>query len=163
MAARGVFFILSEQQAQALLTANDDEQVRQIVGVIEDRWDLDNLVECDKAWDAMHRLLTDGELDCGNGRYPWNQVVLGPKQLHEADDYFVSFVSPEQVRDVASALQGITQEWFAERYRSVVPSDYALEHGNDDLEYTWAWFQGVRDLYAKAAARQRAVVFTVDQ
>jgi len=90
------------------------------------RW---HVAACDKSWDALHRLLTDGELGCGNGRYPWSHVVLGPKQLHEADDYFISFVSPEQVRDVAAALQPITRESFAERYRTIVPRDYVLLPG----------------------------------
>jgi hypothetical protein len=32
--------------------------------------------------------------------------------------------------------------------------------GND---YTWHWFEQVRDFYRKAAAANRAVIFTVDQ
>ena len=163
MACRGVFFALTDEQAATLLAAEGDEAVLVAVEAIEEAWDKDNLAACDKSWDALHRLLTDGELECGNGSYPWSHVVLGPKQLHEADDYFVSFVSPEQVRDVAAALTPVTREWFAERYRTVVPSDYASEYGDEDLDYTWSWFQGVRDLYAKAAERGQAVVFTVDQ
>ena len=163
MACRGVFFALTTEQAERLLAARADEEVLAAVEAIEEAWDEDNLAACDKSWDAMHRLLTDGQLECGNGQYPWNHAVLGPKQLHGADDYYVSFVSPAQVGDVAAALMSITPEWFAARYRTVVPSNYAPEYGDEDLEYTWSWFQGVRDLYAKASARGRAVVFTVDQ
>ena len=125
MACRGVFFALTSEQAESLLAARGDEEVLVAVEAIEEAWDEDNLAECDKSWDALHRLFTNGALECGNGSYPWSHVVLGPKQLHEADDYFVSFVSAEQVRDVVAALQPITREWFAERYRTVVPSDYA--------------------------------------
>jgi Domain of unknown function (DUF1877) len=118
---------------------------------------------CDKAWDAMHRCLTDGRLEDGNGDYPLNHVVLGPRQLHKGPHNIVSFVSPEQVRDVAAALEPITPEWFRDRYRTIVPSDYAPGYGEEDLEYTWDWFDGVRALYASAATQGRAVIFTVDQ
>jgi len=89
--------------------------------------------------------------------------VLGPRQLHEGDDYIVSFVSPDQVRDVAAALQPLTEDWFQERYQSIVPKDYAPEYGVEDQQYTWDWYQGVRELSTKAAERGRSVVFTVDQ
>ena len=86
-----------------------------------------------------------------------------PRQLHEGNSYMVSLVSPEEAKAVAEALRPITAEWFHERYVTVVPKDYAPEYGSEDLEYTWSWFQGVRELYEKAAERGRAVLFTVDQ
>jgi hypothetical protein len=121
------------------------------------------LAECDKAWDALHRCLTDGKLEYGNGPYPLNHCVLSPQQLHRGDDYIISLVSPKNVQEVAGALKDVTIEWFQQQYRTVVPKDYAFEYGEEDLEYTWDWFQGVRDLYIKAAERGRAVIFTVDQ
>lgn len=163
MACRGVFFAITDEDAKAVLSATDDEQLMAVIERIETAWDLDNLAECDKAWDAMHRALTDGRLEYGNGAYPLNHVVLGSRQLYDGDEYIVSFVAPEQVREIAAALQSVTPEWFEHKYRTVVPKDYALEYGDEDLEYTWEWFQSVFDLYSKAAARGRAVIFTVDQ
>jgi len=32
-----------------------------------------------------------------------------------------------------------------------------------DFEYTWAYFEGVREFYEKAAAENRWSIFTVDQ
>ena len=163
MACRGVFFALTDNQAAALLAARDDVQVKSRIEEIETAWDTDNLAECDKAWDAMHRCLTDGRLEDGNGAFPLNHVVLGPRMLHKGDGYIVSFVSAEQVRQVASALAAVTEEWFQRQYRTVVPKNYALEYGEEDLQFTWAWFEDVRQLYRKAAERGRAVIFTVDQ
>jgi hypothetical protein len=37
------------------------------IEAIEEAWDLDHLAESDKAWDAIHRCLTDGQLDAGGG------------------------------------------------------------------------------------------------
>ena len=163
MACRGVFFAITAEQADALLGADGDEQLMGLIETIEQAWDKDNLAECDKAWDAMHRALTDGQLEYGNGPYPLSHCVLGPRQLHEGDDYIVSLVSPDRVREVAAALQSVTEEWFQHRYRTVVPKDYAPEYGEEDLHYTWDWFQGVRELYARATERARAIIFTVDQ
>jgi len=163
MACRGVLFAITPGQANALLRANDDDSVMALIGAIEETWDEDNLAECDKAWDAMHRCLTDGRLEYGNGPDPLNHCILGPRQLHQGDSYIVSLVSAEKVREVAPALKDLTEEWFRQQYHTIVPKDYAPEYGEQDLDYTWDWFKGVRELYAKAAERGRAVIFTVDQ
>lgn len=163
MACRGVYFAITDEQTATLLAADGDDGLMAAIEAIEESWDEDNLAECDKAWDALHRALTDGRLKYGNGEYPFSHCVLGPRQLYEGDDYIVSYVSPDQVRDVAAALKPLTEEWFQERYRSIVPNDYAPEYGADDQQYTWNWFQGIRELYTKAAERGRSVVFTVDQ
>ena len=163
MGCRGVFFAITPGQASALLAANDDDSVMALVEAIEETWDKDNLAESDKAWDAMHRCLTDGRLEYGNGADPLNHCVLGPQQLHHDDSYIVSLVSPEKVRQVAAALRDVTEDWFRQQYRTIVPRDYSPEYGEEDLDYTWEWFKGARELYAKAADRGRAVIFTVDQ
>src|SRR5262245_39824318 len=114
-----------------------------LVEAIEQRWDADTLAECDKSWDAMHRCLTDGRLEDGSGAYPFSHVVLGPRQLHSGGDYIVSLVEPAEVRDVAAALSNVASEWFAERYRRLVPKNYSPNYGDQDLEYTWSWFENV--------------------
>jgi hypothetical protein len=163
MACRGVFFAITAEQQGKLLEAEDDEALMTVIETIEEAWDAEHLTECDKSWDAMHRTLTNGRLDNGNGDYPLSHCVLGPRQLHKGDDYIVSLVEPSEVRDVSRALERVTEEWFLDRYRSLVPRDYALEYGEIDMRYTWDWFQAVRELYRRAAAEQRAVLFTVDQ
>lgn len=105
MASRGVHFAIAAEQAEALLAADGNDALMKLIEAIEEAWDKDNLAESDKAWDAMHRCLTDGQLEYGNGSYPLNHCVLGPRQLHAGDDYIVSLVSPEEVRDVAKALE----------------------------------------------------------
>src|SRR5262249_33050119 len=107
MACRGVHFAITAEPAEALLAAHGDEALMSLIEEIEEAWDGENLAESDKAWDAMHRCLTDGQLGCGNGPYPLNHCVLGPRQLYEGDDYVVSLVSADEVRDVANALQTV--------------------------------------------------------
>ena len=163
MACRGVHFAITTEQAEALLAAKGDEDVMSLIESIEETWDTANLAESDKAWDAMHRCLTDGTLGSGNGTYPLNHCVLGPRQLHGGDDYIVSLALPNEVRDVADALQVATPEWFGEKYSTVLPRDYAPEYGNKDLDYTWSNFEDVKRLFEKASQTGRAVIFTVDQ
>jgi hypothetical protein len=163
MACRGVHFAVTEQQATALLEAADDDAVRDIIEGFEETWEKGYLAESDKAWDAIHRSLTDGQLESGGGAYPFSHCVVGPRQLYEGDEYIVSLVLPNEVRDVAHALRDVTESWFKERYASVVPHDYAPEYGDQDRDYTWSYFEEVRDLFAKAAESGRAIVFTVDQ
>jgi hypothetical protein len=185
MACRGIFLAITPDQAEALLAASDDHALIEAVQDIEMAWDEDNLAQCDKAWDAMHRVLTDGSLGdphaggrglweykprdrsgqgrFGNGPEPLRHCVLGPNQLHHGDEYIVSLVSPDKVKEVSAALMSISKEWFDDRYRTLVPHDYAPEYGDVDREYTWGWFQSVRELYGKAAERGRFVLFTVDQ
>lgn len=162
MGSRGVFFALTGEQLTALLAAEDDDDRRQVLADVEEAWDTEHLAECDKSWDALHRALGDGTLTPGAGAYPLDHCVLGPVQLLDDEDDVVSLVTPAAVVDVARALEALTEEGFARLYRTVVPPDYAPEYGDEDLGYSWDWFQEIRELYRRAAQEGRAVVFSVN-
>jgi hypothetical protein len=38
-----------------------------------------------------------------------------------------------------------------------------VDLSEEDLDYTWDWFQEVRELYVRAAAAGRWMLFTADQ
>jgi hypothetical protein len=163
MAGRGVLFALTKEQVKALLAAETDDEVMEVVETVEEAWDEAHLAELDKAWDAMHRALSDGSLDNDGGEAPLNLALLGGKHLYDGDDYVVTLVDADKVPDVAKALAAIDEAAFRERYFRLVPKDYAPEYGEEDLAYTWSNFADVVSLYAQAAREGRAVVFTVDQ
>jgi hypothetical protein len=164
MAARGVHFAITSDQLARVLAASNDDDLMQVIEQIEEAWDKDNLAESDKAWDAIHRCLTNGSLLYESGEYPLNHVICGGRQLHQGEDYVVSLVTPEQVRDVSAAMAPLAEDWMRERYFSLLKADsYDGEIGDEDFGYTWTWFENVRDLYRKAAASGRAVIFTIDQ
>ena len=165
MACRGVLFAITAEEAGRLKAARgDDAKVLSIVQEeIEAAWDAEHLCETDKAWDAIHRCLTDGKLRFGRVEYPRNLCILGGEQLHEGDDYIVSLLSPDQVKEVSEALKPITQEWLRDRYFAIDSEEYSLPFGDEDFEYTWEWFEGVRQFYQKAANEGRWTLFTVDQ
>ena len=163
MASRGVHFAITSEQAAAFLTADGDDAVMALLQDIEKAWDKDNLAESDRAWDAMHRCLTNGTLEYGGGEYPLSHGILGPRQLLEEEGYIICLVQADEVPDVANAMRAISAEAFRQRYFELVPKDYAPEYGPQDEEYTWKNFQNVRGLFEKAAVSRRAVVFAVDQ
>ncbi|MEP7051379.1 MAG: DUF1877 family protein [Pseudomonadota bacterium] len=160
MASRGVHFAITSEQVAAFLTADGDEAVLALLAEIEQAWDEDNLAESDKAWDALHRCLTNGTLEYGGGDYPLSHCILGPRQLLEEDGNIVCLVQTDEVPDVANALRAISAEAFGQRYAELMPK--APDDGRAEQEDAWSHLQKLRVLFEKAAARRRAVVFTVD-
>jgi len=160
-----VLFAITSEQAHRLKTArgNDDAVLSQIQDEIEEAWDKDHLCETDKAWDAIHRCLTNGKLGFDGVEYPRNLCILGGEQMHEGDDYIVSLLTPDQVKEVSEALKPITQEWLRSRYSGIDGDDYGLNLGDEDFDYTWENFEDVREFYRKAASDGRWTIFTVDQ
>jgi hypothetical protein len=163
MSARGVHFAVTPAQAKKLLAAKTDRKLMELVDEIEESWQKPFVVETDKAWDAIHRCLTDGSLLYVSGEYPLNHCICGGRQLFRGRDYTVSFVSAPEVKDVAVAIAKITRAWMRKRYDQIDPEDYAeVEMGDEDFGYTWQNFLDVRRFYKKAAEAGRAVIFTVD-
>jgi hypothetical protein len=170
MGCRGVYFALTEDDVKKLMGADNDAHVKEVIQEdIEQRWDKDWLQETDKAWDAMHRCLTDGTLTC-EGKSILEKCVLGGKQLHQGGEYIVSFLTPGEVKDVSEALKPISQDWFRKKCFSLKKkflwfdmTDYEGPMGEDDYGYTWSYFEETRKFFQKASEAGRAVVFTVDQ
>lgn len=165
MACRGVLFAIDSETADALRAIDsDDSRVEYIQEVIEEDFFTNHrewLAETDKAWDCMHRALTDGNLGWGNGAYPLNHVILGGESLHEGTEYIITLKNPQQVSDVAAALRYVTAESFATGFRQIDETE--LNGGFDeDFGYTWDYFNEVRDFWLRAAELGRHVIFTVD-
>lgn len=163
MSARGVHFAVTSAQEKHLLAAKSDRKLMALVEEIEEAWEGPFLVETDKAWDAIHRCLTDGTLLYVSGEYPLNHCICGGRQLFRGRDYTVSYVSAPQVKDVALALARITRAWMRRRYNRIDPEEYdEVEMGDEDFNSTWDAFLDVRRFFRRAAKAGRAVIFTVD-
>ena len=165
MPCRGVHFAITSEQLGSVLAASNDDDLMKVIERIETAWDEENLAQSDKAWDAIHRCLTDDVSGEGSdGEYPLNHVICGGRPLHRGEEYIVSLVTPEQVREVSTAIDPVAEHWMRERYFSLLkPDRHDGEVDEVDFQYTWTWFENIRDLYRKAAGSGRAVIFTVDQ
>lgn len=160
----GVHFAIDAETAARLLAAEDDEDVIAIIEEIEGDPEADvDQCESHKAWDAIHRSITDGLLTHDNGEYPLNATILGGRQLYEGDDYIVSLLAPHQVRDVAESLALVDRDRLLTGYRSIDVDDYGGDIGDQDFEYTWTNFTKVAAFFRRAANAGRHVVFTVDR
>ncbi|HEY7222820.1 MAG TPA: DUF1877 family protein [Micromonosporaceae bacterium] len=158
----GYHFVLTPDQQRRLLAAadaGDQDAVGEIVEEIEetDSYTDDLRVGTDKAWDAIHRCLSDGSLDPDGGVYPLSYAILGGRHLH--DDYYVCYVSAAEVRDVAAALVGIDEPELRRRYDRI-GEDYQQPRDDVDFQYTWENFVDVCAFYGRAAAAECAVIFT---
>ncbi|MBI3855796.1 MAG: DUF1877 family protein [Planctomycetes bacterium] len=162
MACRGLHFALSSEDSARLLAAEGNDAVRAILQEIEKRGDKAWRADSGTAWDAMHRCLSNGTLYYDEGEYPLNRTLLGGKHLYEGDDTVAAYAEPNEVKDVAAALAPLNEAAFRVRYDAIDPDEYDGEHGDADFKAAWEAFLVVRDLYRKAAAGGRAVVFTVD-
>jgi len=165
MACRGVHFAITDEDLEALRAAESDEDLIEVIQEeIEERWEKAQgfVCETDKAWDAIHRCLTDGRLEFENGNEPLSLCILGGEQLHSGDDYIVSLVLQPQLRPLADALTKITQEFMRERYFEL-PDDYDMAKSQEDCQYTWDWFSDLPEFFDRAEKAGRHVIFTVDQ
>ena len=167
MSCLGVHFALTENEAAHLRSLNDEQaRLEHLQEVIEETYFGKHphlKAESDKSWDAMHRALADGQLSWDCGRYPLNHAVLAGELLYTESDYIMSLKTPQQVRDIAAALPAITEDEFRRRYFAIDAKSYGLPLTDEDFRYTWDSFQGVRDLYSRAAKEGRFVLFTADQ
>ena len=161
MACRGVHFALTLDEADRIKAASGDEDLMAAVEEIEERWDREWLMETDKAWDAIHRCLTGGNLD--HGTTSLHKCILGEASLHGGDDYIVNLLDPAEVKEVAVAIRGIDESSMRRSYFAIDPNDYLFPPDEEDFGYTWANFQDLRTFFEKAALHGRAVIFTVDQ
>src|SRR5262245_47219430 len=120
MACRGVHFSLSKDEIEQLRAISEETaRVAYLLNVIEEEYfanQPERKAESDKAWDAMHRTLSDGELSWDGGDYPLNHVVLGGELLYTESDFIMVLKTPDQVRDVAELLPTVTEREFRRRY-----------------------------------------------
>lgn len=163
MACRGVHFAIEPTEAERLTKADADERLSIIQDEIEQRWDEEWTYETDKAWEAVHRTLTNGQLSLENGEYPLKLCILGGKALYSGANYIVSLVTPEEAGDVGRALANISAEDFRQRYFKIDPAIYGRNVDEGDFACTWEYFSGLSDFFQRASANRRFVIFTVDQ
>ena len=162
MACRGVHFALTEEEASRLMDTPgaDNDFLMSFVEEVEERWDKEWLQETDKSWDAIHRCLTDGKLEWGDT--PFHKCILGNDNIYQGDDYIINFLNPEEVKEVAAAIKDIDRDELRRRYDAIDTDTYG-DLSDGDFEYTWSWFRHLPDFFQKAAAADRAVLFSVDQ
>ncbi|GAA4469528.1 YfbM family protein [Novipirellula rosea] len=164
MACRGVHFALTDEQREQLLAIveSQGDVISFIQEDIEEQWDTEWLCETDKAWDTIHRCLTDGTLSDDDST-PFHWCVLNGSRVYVGDDYIVSFVDAPNVKQVSEAIAPLSESEFRTRYNAIDQQDYGVPLSDEDFKYTWSYFTALRDLFSRAATANRSVLFSVDQ
>jgi len=167
MGCLGVHFAITFEEVEKLKSFKDDsDRLNYLQEEIEDEYfgsHEDLLAQSDKAWDAIHRALSDGDLSYTTGPYPLRLTVIGGEPLYYETDYILSLKTPKEVKDIALALEAITKDEFYRKYDRIDQGKYGVPKTPEDRAYTWGWLIGVVNLYKTASAEGRYVLFTADQ
>lgn len=180
MGCLAVLFALNEQEVEKLRLVERKERSDYMHEEIEEIFFNDYpeyTCELDKSWDAMHRMLTDGNLDFENKFPPLCNVIFGGEFLYglmressgevivpeEEGDEFMILKTPEQVAEIARVLPKRTKEECHNCYDMIDEEDYGFQTDEEDFEYTWEYLQDSLEFWKKAAEEKRYVLFTVDR
>ena len=169
---------LSQSDAEAWLTQQIWDQDK------DDEWELDLLKSALK----LHVCLT-GEASDGVGKnYPWNKCFFGERVLCNTEVYG-SLLLPDEVKDVAAALENVNRAWFKDLYfqnkpwrhnrfrltklglsnlwglwtsrvKVLEPEQPAAEEAEEEIDWLFERVLDMRDFFRRCAQENRAVVFT---
>ena len=132
-----------------------------------DEMEQEDSCDLDKAWDAIHRALTNGKLEFGGKNPPGCWVILGGEVLRGdregEEDYIVTCKNPHQAKRIYQFLQELTEEAFCKLYFAIDPEEYGFELSEEDFEYTWYYLSDSIPFWKNAAEKQLWVLFDVDQ
>ena len=163
----GVHFALTEQEVSLLREQPDGEsRVNFVKEVFEEAYlgeESPYAAESVKTWDAMDRAMTMKLDDSLDPEGALRHLVVDGERLNSGDDYILSLKTPDQVALLARIVEKIDISAFRDRYFMIDPAEYGEPLTEEDFQYTWEWFQCVRDLFRTAASSRRYVLFTVDQ
>ncbi len=165
MGCLGVHFALPKDLADVVLSLHEAEEVADMLDdhfreLSANGW----TQETDKAWDAIHRCLTDGKLEFGDGEE--YLCVLGSGMIfeyHDGDEWIVNILYPEEVQSAFEVIEEIDEADFRRRYGRIDQASYGFPKSEDGFEYTWSWFVPLREFFRRAAGAGRCVVFLADQ
>ena len=167
MGCLGVHFALTEEEVAKLRSCKDDAaRLEYLQNDIEERYfkkEPEWKAETDKAWDAIHRALTDGKLAYDNGKYPLNHVILGGEPIYAEGDYIMALKTPDQVRAIAGVLSEVGEDALRRGYFAMDTKEYGFPLTEEDFKYTWEWFSGLKPFWKNAASAGRYILFTADQ
>ena len=180
MGCLAVLFALNEQEVEQLRLVKRQDRSDYMHEEIEEVFFDDYpeyTCELDKSWDAMHRMLTDGNLNFENTFQPLCNVIFGGEFLYglvressgevitpeTEDDEFMILKTPEQVAEIAKVLPERTKAECRECYNKIDEDDYGFPLDDEYFEYTWEYLQESLPFWKKAAEEKRYVLFTVDR
>jgi hypothetical protein len=160
---RGYHIALGREHAKRLFGLKDDQAILKFLEELKSAPDMKKsgrLLDTGTTWDAIHRCLTEGELDPAAGDFPLNHAVLGGKQLHHGSDYAAVLIRPDMTRFIADALGEIDEDGFRQKFFGLNGASYKQPIGEKEFIEVWLVLQNLKVFFEAAAENMEAVVFT---
>lgn len=164
MSMIGNFFAITPDQLKALQAEPDGVEA---LIYAEDGPDPDRQLDVDKAWHAIHFLLTGSTWE---GDAPYALAVLGGTEIGEDVGYGPArYLLPAQVADIASALAGTSAQELGGRFdpdamdaAEIYPQIWRDDDPADALGYVLENYKALVAFYQSAAARGDALLLYIN-
>jgi hypothetical protein len=160
---RGFHIALSREHAKRLFAIKDDASLLQFLEELKAKPEIKKsgrILDCGAAWDAIHRCLTEGELDPAAGEFPLNHAVLGGKELHRGADWTAVLVRPDMTRFISDALEELNEDDVRKKFLALNPQSYREPIDEKHFMQIWIVLQDLKVFFQAAAENLEAVVFT---
>lgn len=119
-------------------------------------------ITIDKTWHIIHFLLNDHPWE-GNG--PAFNVVLGGTEVDGTDGGYgpIRFLTPDQVKEAASMLEGIGSDKLLARYDPARANESKIytenwTNSDEDKEYIRSYFEEIRKFFGQATENGQSVL-----
>ena len=160
---RGFHIALSREHAKRLFAIKDDASLLQFLEELKNLPEMKKsgrILDSGSAWDAIHRCLTEGELDPAAGEFPLNHAVLGGKQLHRGAESTAVLIRPDMTRFITDALEELDQDEIRKKFFALNPQSYQGPIDEKHFMQIWIKLQDLKVFFQAATENLEAVVFT---
>lgn len=163
----GNYYMADEETVRSI--QNGALSVEDLIYDENDDVDEEASLDIDKAWNAIHFVLT-GEAELEDNHSLLAKVVLGGTPVNEEDVGYgpALLITAEEVRQIAEAIQPIGREAFGERFHVAEMLEnevYPVMPDEDEegfFEYVWDYFTAVQAFFQNASSQGKCVLFYIN-
>jgi hypothetical protein len=159
---KGYHIALTREHTKRVFSQLDDESLRAFLNELITSPEMiksGRVLDIGASWDAIHRCLTDGDLDPAGGEFPLNHTILGGKELHKGDDYAATLIRADITPFVAEALNELREPEFREKFFALDPKSYDQPIDEKSFLEVWLAITNLRVFFDAAAENLEAVIF----
>lgn len=164
MGMMGQLAALTPEQLRSLIDQNS--QIEDFICSEKSDNKSNKKLDIRKAWHGIHFLLTG---ECYSNESPLAMAIFGGTEIGEdVEDSTTRYLTPEQVKEIATALRDVSKEDLAQRYvpsafeeNNIYPTEIWKSEGNQALEYLLNYYELMVAFYQSVAVRGEAVLIDI--
>lgn len=163
MVGLGYHFALSRENAKRIFAAKGGEEIGALIAEFHGSKEMkanSQILPLKRTWDAIHRCLTEGELDPAGGDFPMNHVILGGKVIHNGDDYIAVVIRPDMLTFITEALHDLKEPEFRAKFFALGAKGYDQPLTDKEYALVWNALQEINGFFAYCEEERVAVLFT---